>query len=215
MKRILGVLEHGNADGFPFTDCFDGIENIRTVKDFRATNVSAVLYWGGTDVSPSLYGERPNSFNQAGHNPSARDLIEWTLMNECKRFGIPMIGVCRGAQLLCVFAGGKLAQDVSGHLSSHYITDGSERYYAAADHHQMMLPANTDHKLIAWADPYRAAWYTDQNDSMVYFEQTFKEPEIVWFPEIKGLAIQPHPEWMPEEADFVKYVKRLVKEYIQ
>lgn len=213
MKRLLGVLDHGAWDGFPFASCFDGIENIKTVEEFDPEKFSALVFWGGSDISPTLYNEKPNAFCQATAVPSRRDLLEWTLMRTCKANGIPMIGVCRGAQLLCAFAGGTLAQDVDGHLDDHQIiTNTGEHYTPRANHHQMMLCDKVEHELIAWADPPRSQCYRDQFNCMTYFKEDFKEPEIVWFPTIKGLAIQPHPEWM-SNGPFTSYIQSLTNQY--
>ena len=43
---------------------------------------------------------------------------------------------------------------------------------------------------------------------------TFVEPEIVFFPDIKGLAIQGHPEWDEINSDFVNKTNELVVEYL-
>lgn len=215
-KRILGVLEYGVQDGFPFNRCFDGIKRIRSLEDFDAKELSAVVFWGGTDISPSLYQEKANSFSEARNEPSRRDLFEWTLMKYCTGEAIPMIGVCRGAQLLCAFAGGKLAQHVTGHNASHEITTNEgEIFKPRADHHQMMLPGlpgEVEHELLAWSTHPRSDYYIGQGETITYFPAGFKEPEIVWFPGIRGLAIQPHPEWM-DECAFNDYVRELTRAY--
>jgi hypothetical protein len=212
--KVLGVLEHGDNRGYPFANCFDEIHLIKSVEDFTARKVDAIVFWGGTDISPTFYGEKPNTFNEAKVIPSRRDLLEWTLMKYCVGSKIPMIGVCRGAQMLCVFAGGKLAQDVSGHGRAHLITTyDNESFVPQANHHQLMIPGKVEHDLLAWASQgIVAEYYTGEDDVISYFDKGFKHPEIVWFPAIQGLAIQPHPEWMGECA-FNDYIRELTRNY--
>jgi hypothetical protein len=82
--------------------------------DFK--DIDCLLLWGGEDIHPSFYREAPHPRNETQQAaPSERDIHEWKAMLYCKAHNIPMIGVCRGAQFLCVFAGGKLAQDVDRH----------------------------------------------------------------------------------------------------
>jgi GMP synthase-like glutamine amidotransferase len=134
-------------------------------------------------------------------------------MKYCTGEAIPMIGVCRGAQLLCAFAGGTLAQDVKGHEGAHSIvTCDGEIYLPSANHHQLMLPGDVQHELLAWASHSPAEFYLNQNDAITYFPPGFKHPEIVYFNEIRGLAIQPHPEWMAE-GPFNDYIRGLVHDY--
>jgi hypothetical protein len=226
MKRILGVLEYGDRTGYPFANCFDGIKHIKETKDFNPKELSAVVFWGGTDISPAFYDETPNSFNEVTTViPSKRDQFEWTLMKLCEADGVPMIGVCRGAQLMCAYAGGSIAQDVANHGSGHdIVTVDGEVMHASADHHQMMLLKGTRqraankhwklprYEILAWCEP-RQDYYLGENDTITYFNKDHVDPEVVWFPDIKGLAIQPHPEWMGDSDPFVQWCRKLTIKY--
>ena len=82
-------------------------------KDFSVTSNPAdltendvLLIWGGEDISPSLYGKKVSRETHASEEPSRRDRIEWALMQRAKELNIPIIGICRGAQMLCASAGG-------------------------------------------------------------------------------------------------------------
>jgi gamma-glutamyl-gamma-aminobutyrate hydrolase PuuD len=136
-------------------------------------------------------------------------------MKFCKAHGIPMIGVCRGAQFLCAFAGGKLIQDVTGHGTSHTMTtsDG-EVITTTSSHHQMLDVDGTNHELLAWATHrFSKHYYGEKSETPKHINVlTFKEPEVVYFPDIKALAIQGHPEWADEQDRFVGYCIEQVKD---
>ncbi|UGS39069.1 gamma-glutamyl-gamma-aminobutyrate hydrolase family protein [Capillimicrobium parvum] len=66
-----------------------------------------LLLSGGGDVDPSTYGAAPE--NVADADPAA-DAWELELVREARSRELPVLGVCRGAQLLAVAAGGRLAQ---------------------------------------------------------------------------------------------------------
>lgn len=155
------------------------------------------ILWGGRDINPGFYKAKPHPKNQAKTDASLseRDRFEWYLLHEAKTRGIPIIGVCRGAQMICAFAGGTLFQHVTGHNQSHIITTfDNHTMNAAADHHQMMDPRGTNHKVLAWAASNFSNSYEKETEG-VSEDPPAAEPEIVYFPDINALAIQPHPEW--------------------
>jgi putative glutamine amidotransferase len=71
----------------------------------------AVLLIGGGDVEPSRFGSE--AAGQAVD--TARDDLETALVLGCRERGVPVLGFCRGAQLLNVALGGTLKQ-VDGHV---------------------------------------------------------------------------------------------------
>ena len=99
-----------------------------------------VVFGGGSDVCPALYGESKHSttyFNDL------RDSSDMALYMMCLEHGIPMFGVCRGAQFLHVMNGGKLFQDVNNHCGDHGIFDLKKKVRiekVSSVHHQMVRP---------------------------------------------------------------------------
>jgi putative glutamine amidotransferase len=73
--------------------------------------LDGIVFSGGIDLQPSLYGEQPHP---ATEEVDARlDEFEMTLANWALQEDIPVLGVCRGMQLLNVLLGGTLYQDIS------------------------------------------------------------------------------------------------------
>lgn len=82
--------------------------------DLLFNQLDALVLQGGIDIHPQNYGQHnidPTRFK----NDSLRDAFEMKLIAKAIEFKIPILGICRGAQLLNVFFGGSLIQDVSGH----------------------------------------------------------------------------------------------------
>ncbi|RMG70367.1 MAG: gamma-glutamyl-gamma-aminobutyrate hydrolase family protein [Bacteroidetes bacterium] len=73
-------------------------------------SVDALLLQGGSDVAPESYGARPI---EDGRWPGDRyrDLYEIELVQACLEAKKPILGICRGHQLLNVALGGSLYQD--------------------------------------------------------------------------------------------------------
>lgn len=224
-----------NYGGHPFADQFDIVHPAYGPPDFLSPK-GALILWGGADISPSIYGQKPSKHTSAGKELSERDKLELALASAAIRQQIPIIGICRGAQLLCALAGGKLVQHVSGHGNDHTIrTSEGQQVITSSLHHQMMFPwgmKREKFKILAWADPLKSEEYIGENDVDVDFGDNLIdvvaselpvhhaseiiEPEVIYFPEIKGLGIQGHPEFIANiRHPFVQYTKELVDEYIK
>lgn len=72
----------------------------------------ALFLPGGGDLEPWRYG-RPNTASR-GLEPE-RDTAELALLEQFATAGKPVLGVCRGLQVINVFFGGTLIQDLPGH----------------------------------------------------------------------------------------------------
>ncbi|WP_329342358.1 gamma-glutamyl-gamma-aminobutyrate hydrolase family protein [Streptomyces sp. NBC_01352] len=68
---------------------------------------------GGPDVEPVRYGARPDP--RTGPPARARDAWELALIEAALAARIPLLGICRGMQLLNVALGGTLVQHIDGH----------------------------------------------------------------------------------------------------
>lgn len=82
-----------------------------------ARQASGLVLCGGVDVAPELYGEQV--LNDTVEVFPERDAMEWALLEGAREAQVPVWGVCRGLQVLNVFLGGSLWQD----LPSQHPTD--------------------------------------------------------------------------------------------
>ncbi len=78
--------------------------------DAYADDLDGLVLQGGVDVSPRSYGEEPARPEWAGD--AVRDAYEIALVRAFHARGKPVLGVCRGHQLLNVAFGGTLYQDI-------------------------------------------------------------------------------------------------------
>ena len=189
-------------------NCFTSAIGISHHRDL--TPEHTLVLPGGADISPSLYNKPKSAFGHGMIQPSSRDLEEWNAIEHAVKMGVPIVGICRGAQLLCAFAGGSLVQHIDGHIGSdHLIRDRDDNYslYANSCHHQMMVPPENAEILAKSMEPVMGR---DDNDNPTSFDYV---PEVVYFPNINALGIQGHPEWMIGKP-FNHYCSSLIKKYL-
>jgi putative glutamine amidotransferase len=72
--------------------------------------MSGLVLTGGEDVEPERYGAVPHP--KLGETDPVRDALEVALIAEASRRGLPVLGICRGIQILNVALGGTLYQDL-------------------------------------------------------------------------------------------------------
>lgn len=73
-----------------------------------AARVDAVLLSGGVDVHPRHFGQHPR--RGLGEVDEERDAFETTLYRAAREYGKPVLGICRGLQMINVLEGGTLYQ---------------------------------------------------------------------------------------------------------
>lgn len=164
-----------------------------------------LILWGGTDINSALYSKEPLRFTQRPDKD--RDAEEVKLAQAAFFDGRPIIGVCRGAQLLCVLNGGSLYQHSEGHNKNHTIhtADGKVFSNVAADHHQIMIPVGQNYAQFAYSTHSTKVWEDETTTKILNVT-----PEIIWWPDTKCLAVQPHPEWEPKGSEFNKWLNELI-----
>ena len=108
------------------------LPQVTGAEDARALlkKLDGVLFTGGVDINPALYGEKQTPHGAAKFSDS-RDLSDSLLMKQAIRANIPVLAICRSYQMLSVVCGGKLIQDVplwlgekvkSGEIDSSRVT---------------------------------------------------------------------------------------------
>lgn len=204
MKKVY--IEHSSSPyigmfksmGFAITDDLDQ-------ADF-------VCFTGGADVSPSYYGA---SRHHTTHPDPYRDAKETRLFKVLEAEGVPMVGICRGAQFLNVMSGGQMYQNVSGHIGSHEITDieTGEVVYVSSTHHQMMLPSKEAQMVAYGAVNSTREWFEGE----IYKKDVSSDNvEVVYYKHTKCLCFQPHPEFGGVEFEGMHtYFRSLLQRFLE
>lgn len=82
---------------------------LRPGDEQNSYQYDGVVITGGHDVEPVLYAAEPEV---EPNYDSARDALEMAIIDDALSRGLPLLGICRGAQLLNVHRGGSLHQEL-------------------------------------------------------------------------------------------------------
>jgi putative glutamine amidotransferase len=116
-KVVIGVTgpDRGGFTAWNFTRFalnMAGAEavHITPSRPVPKSGLDALVIGGGADISPEIYGH--SAHHRTVHVDHARDQMEMKLLDELYAKEVPILGICRGAQLVNVFLGGELNQNI-------------------------------------------------------------------------------------------------------
>ncbi|MDQ0797370.1 gamma-glutamyl-gamma-aminobutyrate hydrolase family protein [Streptomyces sp. B1I3] len=159
---------------------------------------------GGADIDPGLYGAERDF--RTGPPAPERDAWEPALLRAAMRAGIPVLGICRGMQLLNVALGGTLIQHLDGHagpfgkagvLGEHVVTPVEGTLYASVAPGEASVPTY-HHQAVDRLAPGLVA-SAHAADGTV---EAVELPGAQWV-----LGVQ----WHPEMGDDLRVVRALVE----
>lgn len=105
------------------------------------------LFTGGQDIEPKLYGEEKQDF--CSEVNEARDALEFDIFEEVLRQGKPVLGICRGMQLINAALGGTLYQDLEMmHKSETYVLHKQQAPYHVPCHTVQVLQGTLLHSIV-------------------------------------------------------------------
>lgn len=85
-------------------------------EETYAESLDGILFAGGGDILPYYFGEEPLDGFETGSILPQRDDFEIRLYRRAEELGLPMLGICRGIQLMAVAAGGSIYQDIDAQV---------------------------------------------------------------------------------------------------
>ncbi len=176
--------------------------------DFYLSKASGIIITGGEDVNPNLYG-KPELSSLCGTINSYRDSLEIKMINFALQNKVPLLGVCRGLQIMNVSQGGSLFPDIPT-----YFHDSIHRKSTGHTNHLVTIVKNTQFATYFIADTGTVYSNHHQaiNDLADVFEVTaFALDSVIEAIEIKdtnkynfAVAVQWHPEAMDYNDEFGK-----------
>lgn len=109
--------------------------DLKTIDRWERSVPDGLLLTGGGDVDPARYGRRGSRYTY-GVNET-RDLVELDALDWAVNLGLPVLGICRGSQIMNVHAGGTLVQDLPTLLGPR-----------ASNHRHGVLPVRVESRTL-------------------------------------------------------------------
>lgn len=183
----------------------------------------AILFAGGNDPDPQLYGEEAD--HTVADVSKLRDTVEVQLMRWSLDDKRPILGICRGMELLNIVRGGNLYQDIAQHLpaaSNHNLSNAKKDVHhiahnltvqagsklatvlgvttigANTHHHQAIKKLGDGLQAVAWAEDGVIEAVEDPKQSFVIGVQSHPE----------SLEAKTVTEWQAVFHSFVEHAAR-------
>jgi putative glutamine amidotransferase len=164
--------------------------------------LDGVVIAGGPDVDPSRYGAERSP--RTGPPAPERDAWELALIEAALASGTPLLGICRGMQLLNVALGGTLVQHLEGHVGQvgvfgrHTVKPVPGTRYAEVAPESVSVPTHHHQAVDRLGDGLMASAYAE--DGTV---------EAVEPPGAAGWVLG--VQWHPEMGEDVRVMRALVR----
>lgn len=192
----------------PYTESEKTIENFVDICD-------GILFSGGCDIEPKYYGEQPTAL--CGAPQSYRDELEFAMFRKAFAIGKPILGICRGAQLINVALGGTLYQDIPSEVNTEILHRQAESTFSPS--HSVRIEKGTP--LFALIENERMIANSFHHQAIKKLAETLRAMafaddgiiEAIYAPDYSYLrAYQWHPERLSlQDANN----KRIFDEFIQ
>ena len=202
-----GITQAGGIPGIFPLDC--GPKQLHQLFDM----VDGVLFTGGQDVDPALYGEQRRE--TCGEICQKRDIMERELLQMCRIHQKPAFGICRGIQIMNVAAGGTLYQDleIEGKFEHHF----GDKYPRNYPWHDLTIEKGSILEKIYGKTEIRINSFHHQavkdpgKDIEIIAKSADGVPEaIVQKNHPFSVAVQWHPEMMYDSDEQLKLLKAFV-----
>jgi len=162
LKGKILVATASDEKALPYGEALKavGVEDFRyvmpdsvTPEEARrlASQATGLVLCGGVDVAPELYGETP--VNDTVEVMAERDAMEWALVEGAREAKVPVWGICRGIQVLNVFLGGSLWQDLPSQRPGDVVHSISEPKNHLAHTVQVLEPGMPLGEVLARETP--------------------------------------------------------------
>jgi putative glutamine amidotransferase len=166
--------------------------------DYYLLNADAIIIGGGEDVNPKLYN-KPEYAEICGEFDNYRDSLEIKMIHYAANKKIPLMGICRGQQIINIAHGGTLIPDIPTYVkdpvthrsdkdSAHIIIPLKETWFSDYFKQDTFWVNSRHHQSIGrLADGFAVAAYSkDSVIEAIYIKDKSKHPFT--------MAVQFHPE---------------------
>ncbi|NME82693.1 gamma-glutamyl-gamma-aminobutyrate hydrolase family protein [Clostridium sp. SM-530-WT-3G] len=236
MKPVIGITSYIKKDvfrsfsqvGYEYIDKIEkagGIPLILPVLqkygleelDKIVYHVDGIVFTGGSNINSSWYGE--DSVEEQNEEDNIRDKFEKDLFITAKRNKKPMLGICRGCQLINVMQNGSLIQKIDNEINTNVCHKGKGQKIYDMEH-EVCFDKDSDLKKIYNSDKILVNSFHEQcikhlGENLKITARCCEDgiPEAIEYQgDFYMIGIQWHPEAFEDQMKlFNKFVETCVK----
>lgn len=178
-------------------------------REVDLESLDSIILSGGSDIDPTLYGESANSHNTKLDRE--RDRYEFEILEFALSRDIPVLGICRGAQLINIYLGGTLHPTILSfdeeliHKNSIFpiksVSIKSSKLKDILNQESIIVNSLHNQAIDRVGDSLRAIAFSERN-----LIQAIESSEFKFL-----IGVQWHPEYLP----YIKSQLRLFRELLR
>lgn len=156
---------------------------------YTLPKVDGLILSGGGDISPFFFSRKPTE--NTGKIQFERDLFELSLLEQCME--MPVLGICRGMQVMAVAYGGTLFDHIEGHdleITERHEVNVAKNSRLADVLGQSIYPVNSMHHQSVERAGYGMVVSAKSDDGIIEAIEHEEKPHfgVQWHPEKMGDA---------------------------
>ena len=226
MAPVIGITFVENIEDDPSNNYIRAIKEFggipRTlypgISEDAYADLNGLLLTGGGDIHPDNFDAE---WHPALYNVSEdRDTLEIPLCQEAIAADLPVLGICRGIQIMSVAMGGSLYQDIPSEFPKEASCQSQVNNVDSRHTIEIVKGSRLNRITGKRTDEVNSAHHQAVREKGEGFEVTARTTEgIIEAMENKSkrfvLGVQYHPERMLETADFLEHRRKLFKAFIE
>jgi acyl-CoA reductase-like NAD-dependent aldehyde dehydrogenase/gamma-glutamyl-gamma-aminobutyrate hydrolase PuuD len=233
MKKRIGISYtktnfHYYWNWLTRDDLKDDVELVEL--SFEKMNTGAIatcdgfILTGGVDIEPSLYDDNSSYDNAPDSFQLERDLFEKEIFEYSQLYRLPLLGICRGMQLVNTLLGGKLIQDLGEHNEIHKKEKADKQHKVEVEARSLMNEIVNETAGFVNSAHHQAIHKNELGENLRPNAFSCSEDETIEGLEFEDksdrgfmLCVQWHPERMEgkDESPFSKNIKERFLEEIR
>ena len=227
MKPTIGITFSHNVNNDPDNNYIRAIEKfggepltLYPGASYSLDDIDGLLLTGGGDIHPDNFGATLHP--SLKYVSEARDALEIPLCRDALAADKPILGICRGIQIMGVAMNGSLYQDIPteyrGDTLQHQITDERDK---DAWHPIEIEPNSRLSDIIGWrTDEVNSSHHQALEWIGTGFKVTARAPDgIIEAMEAPSktfvVGVQYHPERMPKDGELSPHSRKLFEAFIE